>query len=744
LTQAYHYLITGRIQGVGFRPYVYRLATHCGLVGWVKNLAGQLEIRVQGSGSALQIFAQQLIQQTPPLARPRITSCQPCQPDETLTEFKILPSGTDTSTHIHVPPDYFTCPDCLKELHDPNDRRYHYPFINCTQCGPRYTLIHQLPYDRPHTSLADFDLCPSCAAEYHNPQDRRFHAQPLACPHCGPQLAFYNHGLYLHDTTQALAASVQALREGKIIAVKGVGGYHLFCAADQDNVVLRLRQHKPRPAKPLAVMFPDLAAMKAHIILTSMEAEWLTDPIRPIVLARQHPHHRLSSHIAPGLNEIGVMLPYSPLHHLLLETFAAPVIATSGNLGGEPVLTDNQQAEQRLSHVADAFLHHNRPIVRPADDSVFRVIANQARPLRLGRGCAPLEFTLPTSLSRPLLAVGSHLKNTVALAWEDRVVISPHIGDLEAPRSMEVFIQTITDLQKLYKVPAQAVICDAHPHYNSSRWARQSGLPVTRVFHHHAHASAIAGEFPNSLPWLVFTWDGVGFGEDGTFWGGEALLGGPGRWQRVATFRPFHLPGNELAGREPWRSALALCWEIGQLWDSAPVETTLLHEAWQRRLNSPLTTAVGRLFDAAAALLGIITTATFEGQGPMWLEALCTEPTMEIPLPRQTNAAGIWETDWSPLVSFLLDPHFPPGERAANFHRSMALALVAQAQQLRTQYPIKQVGLSGGVFQNRCLTEQVLELLREAGFTAYLSQHLPCNDAGISFGQIIEGMAKAF
>jgi hydrogenase maturation protein HypF len=737
--------IGGQVQGVGFRPYIYRLAHQYQLVGWVKNLAGEVEIKVQGS--ATQEFFEQLVVQAPPLARPYILSCL-SQPIEPLTDFQILPSDNAVQGDIHLPPDYFTCSDCLAELHNRQDRRYRYPFINCTQCGPRYTLISQLPYDRPNTSMAGFPLCPDCLAEYENPLDRRFHAQPLACPICGPQLFFHQADVYIYDTALALTAAVQALGAGKIVAVKGIGGYHLLCAADNDDAILRLRRKKPRPAKPLAVMLPGLSlnSMLATddifstngLSITQSELALLCDPKRPIVLVKKTDDFSLSQHLAPGLAEIGIMLPYSPLHHLLLEDFGAPVVATSANLSGEPVLIDNPAVETRLAPVVDAFLHHNRPILRPADDSVFKTIAKKTRPLRLGRGIAPLELTLPFSIAQPLLAVGAHLKNTIALAWDNRVIISPHIGDLEAPRSLDVFQQVIDDLKNIYDIEITKIICDAHPHYANTRWAKQSGLPVTPVFHHHAHASALVGEFFNRQPWLIFTWDGVGYGADGSLWGGEAFYGQPGNWQRVATMRSFSPPGGNKAGREPWRSALALCWELGVNWLTAPVDTSLLFQAWQRGLNCPSTTAVGRLFDAAAALTGVLTTASFEGQGPMLLEAIATEDTDFIELPLEKNALGLWQTDWAPLVPYLLEQNIALEQRAAGFHQSMAHGLLAQAQQIHRETGVKQIGLTGGVFQNRRLAETTVALLQEAGFAVYLTEQLPCNDGGLSFGQVIE------
>ncbi len=792
---AHHYLLSGHVQGVGFRPYVYRLAKQHGLVGWVKNLTGQVDIRVQGHPTQVLAFATDLLKQAPPLANPKIVSEHDCPVAENLTTFEILASGTDSLSQVHVPPDYFTCDDCLNELHTPTDRRYRYPFINCTQCGPRYTLIVQLPYDRPHTSMAAFPLCPACLAEYENPANRRFHAQPLACPECGPQLSFRpsppaplprgegrkaesmvfsprpeGEGQGVRVAIEAFQACVQALRNGEIVAVKGIGGYHLCCLARHDEAVLRLREKKPRPAKPLAVLFPwqgaeGLDAVNSQVELDPLTVAKLRDPSRPIVLMRKRQDCSLSPHLAPGVAELGVMLPYSPLHHLLLEEVGEALVATSANVSGEPVLTDNEEVERRLPQVAEAFLHHNRPIVRPADDSVWKLIAGKLRPVRLGRGYAPLELTLPTAVPQPLLAVGGHLKNTIALAWENRVVISPHIGDLDSARSLDVFGQVVTDLQKLYHVQAHTLVCDAHPQYASTRWAKRSGLPLLSVFHHHAHASALVGEFFDSdaqgkfaltpgpsppgrgaggegSPWLIFTWDGVGLGPDGTLWGGEALYGFPGQWQRVASFRPFYLPGGDKAGREPWRSAVALCWETQTLWATLPIDTTLLYQVWQRRVNCPQTTAVGRLFDAAAALTGVLHTTSFEGQGPMWLEAICNESTEWIALPIEKDASGKWQTDWGPLVSYLLNETFPVEQRATVFHNSLAQALLAQIRQVSSEYPIGQIGLSGGVFQNCRLTETVVQLLREVGMKVYLAEQVPGNDAGISFGQIVEVLGR--
>jgi len=732
---AQHITISGRVQGVGFRPFVYRLAHQHGITGWVRNVSGAVEIHAEGNSRQLQDFSDALLNEAPPLSAPGPLAVAACDPEH-AEAFAILDSHSSCAADIHLPPDGFVCGDCLAELHNPANRRHRYPFINCTQCGPRYTLITALPYDRHSTSMRNFALCPDCRREYENPLDRRFHAEPIACPVCGPHLQFVSAD-EMHDGDEAaLNAAVAALRTGKIVAVKGVGGYHLMCDAKNDAAVASLRARKPRPTKPLAVMFRDLEALRAVVHTTPELERFLVAPERPIVLLQKRADSTLSDSIAPGLGEIGCLLPYSPLHDLLLNDFGAPLVATSGNLSGEPVLTDNAEAQARLAHIADAFLHHDRPIVRPADDPVYRVIAGVPRPLRLGRGSAPQEFELPSPLAEPVLALGSHMKNTLCLAWGNRAVVSPHIGELDTARSLDTLAQVAADLQRLYQVNATRLIIDRHPGYGHRRYARDSGLPLAEVWHHHAHASVLAWEFPVIEEWIVFAWDGVGLGEDQTLWGGEAFTGAPGRWQRAASFRPFRLPGGDKAGREPWRAAAALRWETGQSASFAPEP---LHQAWSQGLNSPVSSAVGRLFDAAAALCGICTHASFEGEGPMRLEAAASGasgPVIELPL--QRDAGGVWRSDWAPLLPMLGDRAVPVAERASSFHLSLAQALVEQARQLRAQTGIRTVGLTGGVFQNRVLAEAAISRLDAAGFAVHLPQRVPVNDAGLSFGQVIE------
>ncbi|MDH3947655.1 MAG: carbamoyltransferase HypF, partial [Gammaproteobacteria bacterium] len=459
--------ITGQVQGVGFRPFVYRIAHQHNINGWVQNRRGEVLVFAEASTEKLDRFLYSLLHEAPPLAKPLLTE-NIAADAEGLEAFTIKTSDANSVAAVHVPPDYYTCPDCLAELHDSHDRRYRYPFINCTQCGPRYTLIKQLPYDRPNTSMVDFPLCPACQREYQDPLDRRFHAEPIACPECGPQLQYVESDQIINGTETALTQTLAALNAGMVIAVKGIGGYHLMCDAGNEQAVQQLRDSKPRPDKPLAVMFPaqgedGLAAIREVANLSEMDTALLSDPARPIVLVDKKPTSILANAVAPQLNQVGVFLPYSPLHHVLLTDFGKPLVATSANISGEPVLTDNTEVTQRLSQVAAAYLHHNRPIMRPADDSVYRVIAGTPRPLRLGRGYAPLEYTLPLQFDKVVLAVGGQMKNTIALAWDNRLVISPHIGDLDSPRSLSVFEQVITDLQQLYEVQAEVVVADAHP-----------------------------------------------------------------------------------------------------------------------------------------------------------------------------------------------------------------------------------------------------------------------------------------
>jgi hydrogenase maturation protein HypF len=747
--------VAGHVQGVGFRPFVYRLARGLGLTGSVQNLQGEVEIRVEGPYAAVERFGCEVISRAPALARPKlVASHRACV--ERTGDFVILDSAAGEVARVFVPPDAFTCGDCLAELTDPVSRRYRYPFINCTQCGPRYTLIEALPYDRPNTTMAEFALCSVCREEYESPGDRRFHAEPVACPECGPQVwledcesAAERPQVSVRGET-ALARAVSILLGGGIVAVKGVGGYHLLCDATSDLAVARLRTRKRRPAKPLAVMFPQvgpdgLESIRREVELSDHESRVLVSSARPIVLVPKRTGTALAPSVAPGLREVGVFLPYSPLHHLLLADAGRPLVATSGNPSGEPVTTEVIAARTTLSGVADACLHHDRPIARPADDSVMRVSLGRPRTLRLGRGLAPLELELAWRLERPVLATGGHLKTTVALAWENRVVVSPHIGDMGGVRGLEVFAQVAEDLQRLYGVRAAEIVCDAHPDYATTRWAQRSGLPVSRVLHHHAHASAVAGESSPREPLLVFAWDGAGFGDDGTLWGGEAFQGVPGEWSRVASLRPFALPGGERAARAPWRCAAGICWELGVEPPGTPPDP-VVRAAWRARLNSPRTSSVGRLFDAAAALILGLRETSYEGQAPMLLEAAAARTARVCAsapsLPLREDADGVLRLDWAPLIGSLIEGRGSATERAAAFHDSLAASIVEIARSRRRSTAIERVALTGGVFQNVRLTELAYEQLTAEGFRVFLGERVPCNDGGLSYGQIVELAAR--
>lgn len=786
--KSYELVITGQVQGVGFRPFIYRTAKKYHLKGWVKNCSGEVITLVQGDEHQFESFKQAILNQHPPLAIPFIHSIKLVK-EELFDRFVIKKSATSEQAQRHIPPDFFTCNDCLDEISNPQERRYRYPFINCTQCGPRYTIIKDLPYDRPNTSLSSFPLCHSCNKEYTNTVDRRFHAQPLACAECGPELSFIQLNDIKAETNiigneAALLKAIDALKHGKIIAVKGVGGYHLICDATNEQAVRELRKRKHRPDKPLAVMFSasgynELEQLNHYCHsdksnTLSLEKKRVSSPQRPIILINAK-KGLLAPSINPGLNEVGVMLAYSPLHYLILKDFGLPIVATSGNLSGEPVLTDNQQAEQRLNNIADGFLQHNRPILRPADDTVIRIIHGKQRLFRIGRGFAPLELNLPFNLKKPVLAVGGQMKNTVALAWDNRVVISPHIGELDSKRSTKVFAQVIDDLCHLYRVSPKQVICDAHPGYYSSHFAEnysnEHNIPLVKVQHHKAHAGIVYGDFflkestfQDKKAWLVFTWDGTGLGDDQTIWGGEGFYGQAGHWQRVTSVKPFYLQGGDKAAKEPWRSACALLWEnkiIGNEEQNSQhfsneylpekESYSLAFHAWKNRINTIESSSMGRIFDAASALLGLGKTSSFEGRGPMLLETKCQNYFSDksqaniSQLNIDLSALPLYKkneliiSDWSELLTLLMGDKHSVEKKAFQFHIKIAETLIAQAQKIKSIKGDFRIGLSGGVFQNKFLSEYILKRLEEENFDAFLPEQVPYNDAGLAFGQIFEG-----
>ncbi|MBI3546785.1 MAG: carbamoyltransferase HypF [Gammaproteobacteria bacterium] len=549
------------------------------------------------------------------------------------------------------------------------------------------------------------------------------------------------------DSIAALARTIAALAAGKIIAIKTHAGYRLMCDARNDIAVARLRVKISRPHQALAVMFPPagmdgLDAVRTAVDLTAEHECLLQEPAGAIVLAAKKSCLSLSPRLAPHLREIGVCLPHSPLQKMLLKGFGKPLVSVAADL--DAACLDKDELLARLAQMAEASLHHDRPFETSGEDNTYRVLAGQARPLHWGRGKAFLELRLPFTLSKPVLAVGASTQNNVALAWQDRVILSPYIGDMDTPNRLGLLEKTIADMQAHYGVRAQYIAGDAHLASISTRWARRTGLQFVSVFHHHAHAAALTGEHPDVERWLIFTWDGMGYGMDGTFWGGEALLGRAGDWERVASLRPFRLVGGEKSRYEPWRTASSLCWEAGIKWNGCLEDTTLAHHAWQRGLNSPATTSIGCLFGAAAALTGLNYRSSYSGQAAMLLEAACDgeadADAVDLPLTR--NRLDVWETDWSPLLPFLMNERISIAERASGFHASLAQSLLLQARMIRDQHGAVVIGLNGSVFQNRILLEQVLLLLSKDGFNVRLPHQIPCNNTGISFGQIIETRTK--
>jgi hydrogenase maturation protein HypF len=751
--------VRGVVQGVGFRPFVHRVATELGLRGWVRNSSGGVSIEVEGPESGLQELGRRILGD-----RPRNAAIQ-CLETTILDpigyeSFEIRESSDDGPASTLILPDVATCADCLREILTPEDRRYRYPFTNCTHCGPRFSIIEALPYDRRNTSMKRFALCAPCRREYEDPADRRFHAQPTACPECGPRLSLWDASGAVRDRGDAaLRAAARALGEGRIVAVKGLGGFHLMVDAADGRAVRRLRRRKRREEKPLAVMCPDLETAARLCELSAPERRLLTAPEAPIVLLRRRSGDAgdVAPEVAPGNPQLGVLLPYTPLHHLLLGDFARTLVATSGNLSEEPICTDEGDALERLGGIADLFLVHDRPIVRHVDDSVARVCLGREQLLRRARGYAPLPVPLPRG-GDPILALGGQLKSSVALALDGNAFLSQHIGDLSSEPALDVFRRVAGDLVSLYGAPRARIAADLHPDYASTRHAVSLGREVTPVQHHHAHVAACMAENELTGEVLGVSWDGTGYGPDGTVWGGEFLLCDGASYERVAHLRRFPLPGGERAVREPRRSAAGVLYEI---WGEAaldrtelapiaafsPEERRVLGRMLARRLNAPLTSSAGRLFDAVAALLDLRQRDAFEGQAAMAVEFAAGEaepaPGLRLEVrdldPERDHTAGggaaaRYVVDWEPLLRGLVARVAGselPAALAAAFHLALAGAIVEVARLVGCE----RLALSGGCFQNRLLTERTAAALAAAGFRAYWHQRVPPNDGGIALGQ---------
>ena len=805
----------GAVQGVGFRPFVYRLATQKKLHGWVLNSGQGVFIEVEGAHDSLRDFLLRLEKEGP--ARAIIQSLESSFLDAVgYDRFEIRETEDRGAKTALILPDIATCADCLREVFDPKDRRFRYPFTNCTNCGPRFSIIEALPYDRSNTSMKKFTMCAECEREYHDPLDRRFHAQPNACPVCGPRLAFWDeNGVEVVENNEALLRAAGEIRNGQIVALKGIGGFQLIVDARNEAAVVRLRQRKHREEKPFALMVPSSEAAKRFCEVSDLEERLLLSPEAPIVLLPRNCRAsaplagaagaaalQLADSIAPGNPNLGVMLPYTPLHHLLMRELNFPIVATSGNLSDEPICIDEVDALQRLHGIADFLLVHNRPIVRHVDDSIVRVMAGRELVLRRARGYAPLPITIKSRIenreSRIVLAVGAQLKNTVALRIDNNVFVSQHIGDLETEQAYRAFKNAAADLPRLYDAKAEIIACDTHPDYLSTKFALGMGsagfqpaptgiLPggagkstsqqdaakceqdarapqaILQIQHHFAHIAGCMAENEIEPPALGVSWDGTGFGLDSTIWGGEFLLVDrvgqvcnlpaakegefktcPALFTRIAHFRQFALPGGEAAIKEPRRSALGVMHEIfgSELWDHreflgnfSETEIALLRQMLEKKINAPITSSVGRLFDAVASLAGLRHCSNFEGQAAMELEfALLSKVTDAYHFDLMEGSPLV--IDWEPAIRGIVydsKEQTPVGVISAKFHNTLAETIVGVARKIGEP----KVVLSGGCFQNRYLTERTIERLREENFRPYWHQRIPPNDGGIALGQIV-------
>lgn len=747
--------LRGTVQGVGFRPFVFRLAMDLQLTGWVCNSTEGVTLEVEGKPDALRTFLKRLQDEKPPHAVYQSVENVFLDPVE-YRSFEIKESksiGTPTALMV---PDIATCPECLKEIFDPQNRRYQYPFTNCTHCGPRFSIIEALPYDRKNTSMKKFAMCPQCQREYDDPSNRRFHAQPNACPVCGPHVELWSaDGTVLQRDEEALIAATKAIEDGKIVAVKGIGGFHLMADARNEQAVRTLRERKHREEKPFAIMSPSLETVKQLCVVNDMEERLLTSPEAPIVLLEKK-NNFLAPSLAPANPYLGIMLPYSPLHHILLRQFGFPVVATSGNLSDEPICIDEYEALDRLKGIADLFLVHNRPIVRHVDDSLTRVVAGRELVLRRARGYAPLPIQVLSKTSTPILAVGAHLKNTVALALHNNIFLSQHIGDLETPESYNAFKRVLEDFQMIYAAPAVLVASDMHPDYLSTKYATNTGKQLIRIQHHFAHIVSCIAENRLEGEVLGVAWDGTGYGLDGTVWGGEFLKASRTTFTRFATFRSFPLIGGEQAIKEPRRTALGLLFELyGNtlltnekllkilLRSFTEKELVLFTTMASRGINTPRTSSVGRLFDAVAALVGLRSVVRYEGQAAMELEFLATQGnnTTTYPIHLLETGEVPFVVDWSTMFAEIFEEALSGVEKstiARKFHNTLVEIIVLLAHKAGED----RIALSGGCFQNRLLTDHTILRLRQEGFRPYWHQRVPPNDGGIALGQAVVAQSQ--
>lgn len=731
--------MTGIVQGVGFRPYVWGLARRLELAGWVRNEPAGVTIEVQGPPEAIAAFTRRLGPGAPPLARIGSIHVEGLALGDEA-DFVIRPSATQATATALVSPDVATCGDCLREILDAQDRRFGYAFANCTNCGPRYSIVTGIPYDRASTTMVDFEMCPRCRAEYSDPLDRRFHAQPVCCADCGPALSC------------SLAEAAAALRRGEIVAIKGLGGYHLAALASDETAVATLRDRKHREDKPFALMAVDLAAVRRLCITSPAEEDLLASPARPIVLLARRQAAPVAASVAPHTAELGVMLPYTPLHHLLLAGVGEPIVCTSGNLSDEPIAYTDSGARRRLGPVADRMLTHDRRIHMRVDDSVARVVDGRPYLLRRSRGYAPAPVQLPWAAVRPVLACGADLKNTVAVARDHHVFLSQHVGDLADVLAHEAFGETVAHLQRLFEVEPSVVTFDLHPQYLSSTFGReQTDLIQVPVQHHHAHVAACLADAGLPGPVIGVAFDGLGHGDDGTVWGGEFLVADLLGYERRGRLGQVPMPGGDAATREPWRMAAAYLDALGEA-EACDLAVARRNDRWSQviqlgrsGLHSPPTSSAGRLFDAVAALLNVRDVVTYEGQAACELEQVADRDHREAYRTRVESTASGHIVQGVDLVAGALADLRSGVDRsriAARFHRGLAQATVDVCRALRGETGLGTVALSGGCFANVILLEAVAAGLQAAGFEVLRHRQVPCNDGGISLGQAAVAAAR--
>jgi len=738
--------IHGIVQGVGFRPFIYRLATRFGLSGSVSNDSEGVLIEAEGSPDTVEAFVSEIKTSAPPqsLIQSIVIERTRTRGD---TAFVIDRSEKCGAPDTMISPDIGTCTDCQTELFDVLDRRYGYPFINCTNCGPRYTILHQIPYDRPNTSMAAFDLCPACRREYENPENRRLHAQPNACPVCGPRLSLVENTGESIRVDDPVSALLNRIAQGQVAAIRGLGGFHLAVDPFNEQAVATLRNRKGRRDKPFALMADHARTIRKYCHVSADEEALLSSPARPIVLLEKQSECMIAPSVAPGQHCLGFMLPYTPLHHLLLER-GGVLVMTSANRAEEPIAIGNEEALDRLSDVADVFLLHDREILQRCDDSVVRFIGDSMRPIRRSRGFVPAPVRLPVNSSSQLLATGGELKNTIALCRQDNVFLSQHIGDLDNTAAFRFFEDTIEHLSSILDISPDIIVCDLHPEYLSSKWARKRSEKVIEVQHHHAHLASVMAENGVTDTTIGIILDGTGYGTDGTIWGGEVLVGNLTSFYRYAHLDHLRLPGGETAIREPWRLALAaLIREYGR--EATTMDLPVLREQtlssreviaqmMERGINSPKTSSAGRLFDTVAALVGVRSTISYEAQAAIELESVARCFDEEAYRLTDDDESDRKVLSTSSLIQSVVRDVLggvEPGRISARFHRSVAELFLMVACRARTCYGVNRVGLSGGVFQNVLLFNLLTSLLSDNGFQILTHRKVPANDGGLAYGQ---------